>query len=423
MSIQAEQRNAGELDVTYGVDGVVEFDSRIQLENFDSNLLWVDGQDRALLMIKITDDQSAQEYPALRRYLSDGQPDQAFGMGGIVRLDRSIVPSPTFRFNVARRDDGRILAVCSTQEGEGAFAIYAVQYLDNGQLDRSFGEQAVAKVGSFTSPIEAIHLQADGKVLLAGENAGHGLVARLTEVGALDASWGNQGVQLHHFGEGNLVFFQALPLDDAARGGVLVLGNDTRDNGDTGDMNSFVIARLLPDGTLDSGFGPEGNGITRESFPTVDKGLQWIQLIVQPDDTLLVTLSIAQAQTHMWIWQRQFTAQGIADPAFNGGRPWLDFFQGGQTGSGLKTVVTSDRKIVMAGYANPVLTFNVPAVIRYLPNGQGRDTAFGNGGIAAVDRWPEVVAQAYGLAVQSDGKYLVLCSRRPGGGALFRLFP
>ncbi len=422
MSTQAQQHYSGELDEAYGVGGVVEFDARAQFEDYDTSQPWLDEQDRALLMVLLTDAQTAEEFPALRRYLKDGQPDVAFGAAGTVSLDRAVIPSPTLRYNVARRNDGRILAVCSTQGSNGFFDIYAVQCLQDGALDRSFGEQGVKRVGSFTSAIQTISLQADGKVLLAGANAGYGMVVRLNEGGELDATWGNLGTQLHHFGEGNLVLFQALPADTGPEGSVLVLGNDTQIEDVVGFFNNFVIARLLPDGALDPAFGPDGNGIVRESFPTADKGLQWIQL-VQANDRLLVTLSIIQARTHMWVWQRQYTGEGAFDTAFNGGRPWLDFFQGGQTGSGLKTVVAADGKILMAGYANAVLSNNIPAVIRYLPNGNGRDTAFGDEGVAAVDRWPNALVQAYGLAIQSDGKYLVLSSRRPGGGVLMRLFP
>lgn len=419
---QASKHNSGDLDEAYGDGGIVNFKMQFVFEDFDDNLLWLDEQDRALFMYKISTPDASQTLPVLQRLLANGRPDLAFGSEGRVVIGREIIPAETSRYNVLRRPDGRILAVCSTHS-KNIFEIYAVQFLANGDLDRDFGIQGVQNIGAYTSVIYAISLQADGKVLLAGENSRQGMVIRLTQAGELDGTWGNQGVQLHHFDRGDLVFWK---VGSGPDGRVLLLGNDTK--AALGMPNGFVIVRLLSDGTLDPGFGGDGTGFMREVFESSDKGIHFEQFVIQADNKLFVSLSINQAQTHQDLWKGRYTEQGVFDQSYNGGRPKYDFLGGGETGSGLKTRILADNKVLMAGYRNRVLANDIMAVYRYLadggePSGNGRDATFGNDGVVTLNRWPDSFAQAYGLAIQSDGKYLVLGSRRPDGGSLFRLLP
>ncbi len=87
---------------------------------------------------------------------------------------------------------------------------------------------------------------------------------------------------------------------------------------------------------------------------------------------------------------------GSAGRAFTGGGHWRDVARG--------VVVQPDGKVIVAGGYNTGYT-RVPALARYDVNG-ALDPTFGDGGIALID--DHTNSLAVGIALQSDGKILVL---------------
>lgn len=407
-------RGTGGLDESYGEDGVVDIESEFRFGDFDKNLLWLDDQDRAIFMFTVSRPEVTGGIPVIRRLLAQGSVDLEFGTEGEVVLGREIIPAATIHYNLHRRPNGRLLTVCSAEGRGGAFILYAVQLLPDGALDPTFGNAGVSEVGEYSDPIRSISVQTDGKVLLAGANAGYGMVIRLTETGSLDNAWGNQGVQLHHFEKDGLVFHQ-VSQSSADDDRVIVLGYDAYMP--NGEAINFVIARLLPAGSLDLDFG--SGGVIREEFPTTSDGVRWAQFIPQQDKKLLVFLSIRQGAIKSLGWQGRYTQDGVFDPEFHSGRPWHDFFNPAAITGFEKALQLTDGRIVMCG------TYSVNGkhslgCIRYLLPPQGRDTSFGENGIISIDAADVFFVQ--GLAVQSDGKYLTLSYDRPTT-RLLRLLP
>jgi uncharacterized delta-60 repeat protein len=152
----------------------------------------------------------------------------------------------------------------------------------NGSFDTSFvgpnGSSAgrfMEPIGSTTDAVNAIALQADGKIVLVGYCAtatGFDFcIARLNANGSLDAGFDGPGAGGAGSGSGNGKFL--LPVgtgNDIANavavqndGKIVVAGNCTS----TGVGEEFCLARLNADGTLDSGFtGPSGTANGRFSF-------------------------------------------------------------------------------------------------------------------------------------------------------------
>ncbi|MGW4896970.1 calcium-binding protein [Kitasatospora sp. NPDC004240] len=106
-----------------------------------------------------------------------------------------------------------------------------------------------------------------------------------------------------------------------------------------------------------------------------------------------------------------FAAPGDLDPAFGtGGRVTTDFGGGADEARGV--VVQADGKIVVAGYAGATDDF---ALARYNPDGS-LDTGFGTGGKVTTD-FAGGSDEARGLAVQADGKIVAVGrSEVPEGG-------
>jgi uncharacterized delta-60 repeat protein len=97
------------------------------------------------------------------------------------------------------------------------------------------------------------------------------------------------------------------------------------------------------------------------------------------------------------------------DPAFGAGGKVATVLAKGQ---GEAMVIQPDGNIVVAGRALGESSFDF-AVLRYLANGS-LDTGFGSGGVATVDITAGSNDEAFGVALQPDGKIVVVGTSRVG---------
>ena len=180
---------------------------------------------------------------ALARYLPNGKLDKTFGADGTVvtKLEESGA------FDLLLQPDGKIVAV-----GYGRSAVQLARYLDDGRLDRSFGEN-----GTTTSqPSPGAHqpgrpaLDGAGRIIVPltppyCKSCGSS-VARYTSEGRLDRTFGSSGVT-------------SLPLDGAVatkatRRGIFVVGVQMDGMGG----NHVAVVLLTSKGKLNSHFGRNG---------------------------------------------------------------------------------------------------------------------------------------------------------------------
>jgi uncharacterized delta-60 repeat protein len=151
---------------------------------------------------------------------------------------------------MALAPDGRI--VLAGHAGAGDFGI--ARLLPGGAPDNSFSGDGKATVdfGGSNDSAAAVALQPDGKIVVAGTtNAGGFLVARLLPSGGLDDSFAGDGKSLVDFGAGG---DSAIALQPDGK--ILLAGNA----GPSG-ASDLGIARLQPNGLLDSTFGNGGKSL------------------------------------------------------------------------------------------------------------------------------------------------------------------
>lgn len=398
-TIATPSRQSGTLDPQFGTGGIVQYSG--SKAPFSVRLPLILDEREHIFFMSL--DPLPEPTPVIKCLMPSGHPDLLFGAQGETVLGRNIIPAETDYYAMARKHDGCLVAVCSTKvDGSSNKNIYAVQCLPDGLLDESFGHNGVQFVGIYTAPIRDVGVQSDGKILLAGTNAGQGLIIRLKHDGSMDEAWGNQGVASYHLGHGDVAFSQVIPLGEAATERILAFGHDS-----TGIRNNFIVIRTLGNGDLDQHFAVAG--VLREPFPTVDKGLLAEWMMLQPDHKLFISLTILQAQGHTDLWRGRYTEHGDFDPDFNGGHAAHDGFGGGFTARTYTGVVGEDNYVVMTGNKNTNLGKFVPAVFRYQPDGKRRDPDFGTDGVSTVDLWPRD-AIGCGMVIQQDGKYVVLVS-------------
>ena len=215
---------------------------------------------------------NSQWLPPLFRLHPDGSVDEAF-QGDIPAWSSPGVTA------LAVQRDGRILVAGWTYQGEGLAYFWLFRLHQDGQRDESFQAPPNLHVGGGVGNIVIHHLglQPDGRILVAKDfqyilgptDAG---VLRLLPDGALDPAFdAGSGAEFLGYRSG----VQTLALQPDGR--ILVGGLFTNFSG----VARAGLARLLPNGALDLSFDP-GGGPTNQSGPDVKR----IQL--QRDGRILV---------------------------------------------------------------------------------------------------------------------------------------
>ena len=220
--------------------------------------------------------------PVIVRYHADGSVDSSFGSGGFAITN--FVPGEA----LALQSDGKILLAGS---GAATSTFAAVRYHADGSLDLSFNGtgQAVATVGSSFSYGRCLAVQPDGKILVGGTSSigssENFALARFTSTGAVDLSFGTGGQVVTDL-SGNSDACNSMVLMEDGR---IVLGG----NSFQGASKSFGLARYTKNGFLDTSFGNAGK--TSTLFGTIqDLGTT---LLMQPDGKLILVGSTQPAST------------------------------------------------------------------------------------------------------------------------------
>lgn len=254
-----------------------------------------------------------------------------------------------------------------------------------GHLDTTFANKGIFAATSL-SEANAVAIQKDGKIVVAGAGANNGdILIRLNTDGTLDSSFGSGGVA--NFAPEQISFgFFALSLQSD---GKIVAAADGALNGREPVMQ---VARVNPDGSLDTSFG--SGGFTSAIVFPLESG----NLALQADGKILVAAGVDNPNGVPSEMAR-FTASGQTDTTFGGGAGVVNLAYPGPT----QIAVQSSGKILVASGGAARLVFQAqPAaqpgsITRYNSNGTV-DKTFGSSGTAAS------VASASALLLQSDGK-------------------
>lgn len=338
------------------------------------------GRDGKLLVAGKCDDDFT-----VARYTSSGRLDRDFGVRGKV-VTIFGARSDGIARSIATPADGRILVAGSAIIPPKLSPQVAVaSYTRAGKLDRGFGRNGTLVSTSAGGGANALTLGADGKFLLVGSRSrGFGL-ARYTQRGRLDRSFGRGGKVVTRFGGSSSL---ASPVAAAIQpdGRIVVAG------GAYTSFNSpekFALARYNPNGTLDRSFGNRGRVVTKVGA----YGKPAVGLVVQPDGRLVVT-GPALIEGRWGIALVRYGPDGKLDPSF--GRAGVAFHVAGTVNA---LAIQGDGKLVTAG--SVIGRHRKFSVTRFLADGSV-DESFGRNGQAITDfdatAWPDAVA------IQPDGR-------------------
>jgi uncharacterized delta-60 repeat protein len=246
----------GQLDLTFGGgDGVVRREFSRSYDVCNAVAIQLDGKIVAV---------GARSLPgtggdfAVMRFNTDGTLDTSFDGDGKQAIDFSSGLSedlPDWAQGVVVQPDGKIAVGGTALHGPPDFARgFALARLNaDGSLDSSFGSggTVLSTLPSSDSEAWALALGSDGKLVLAGGAISRFALARFTSDGALDTTFGGDGLVTTRFPHE----FDANVWDVAIQsdGRTVVVGSAGRD---------FAVARYNSDGTLDSSFDGDGRATT-----------------------------------------------------------------------------------------------------------------------------------------------------------------
>lgn len=187
-------------------------------------------------------------------------PDPWFGKRGMTSTDYASKYNWITR--MAAQADGKIVAGGNTATTNPTTQFFELaRYSADGNLDTTFGSGGLvtAFTGGYESQFSDLAIQSDGKIVAVGINVpvlndpNFGLVRYNTD-GTLDSTFGSGGLIDINIGT-NPTYDGANAIALQPDGKLLVAGYSQPQS--AGDSD-FVIARFLPDGTLDSTFNSNG---------------------------------------------------------------------------------------------------------------------------------------------------------------------
>ena len=345
---------------------------------------------------------SGSDFPAgdfaLARYEADGDLDLTFSGDGIQTTDFG-AGSAAGR-DMALQSDGAIVvagAVGFEPFSEAGSDFVLTRYEPDGDLDPAFsgdGRVDTQIGGAFADRAEAVAVQQDGKIVVAGSTVDEpGLddedfaVARYNPDGTLDPGFGGDGVVTTDFGGGDLPDgAQAVAIQ--ADGQIVVAGFTGQQFTAASD---FAVARFNANGSLDTSFG--GDGKVSTALGVADTARD---VAIQPNGAIIVAGDSGTPLAGA-IALARYEPDGDLDPTFSADGKLIDPFAGAFGGLGV--AIQPDGAIVVAagGGGGPDDDF---ALARYQPDG-GPDPTFSGDGKATTDFGG--FDQAHDVAIQADG--------------------
>lgn len=322
-----------------------------------------------------------------------GSLDPAFGSGGI--FTTAIGSANDQGTDVAQLSDGKIIVVGNTFTDASALEDFFVMRLaSNGAIDPTFGVNGKMIIDFLNGDdkAQAVEIQPDGKILVAGYTLGS------AGFNSVVARLLPNGTLDAGFGTNGLVVVNfgstdfCLAMRLLSDGKILLAGRAY--NGITSD---FALARLLPNGTLDNTFGTSGKQMLdlfgeQESINAI--AVQPDGKIVAVGETTNVTSSFAVAR---------LLANGSLDLSFgNGGKLKTTF--GTEADAAYDVAIQPDGKMMVVGQSNSN-TISDLAAARYLVNGD-LDLSFSDDG-KLLENISMFGDYAYAVALQADGKILM----------------
>jgi len=360
----------------------------------------------------------------LSRYNPDGTQDTNFGTAGVTTVN--FIGASDIANAIAVNTDDTIIAV--GQAGTGTSADFGVARFDkDGHLDTAFGNLGVKTIdiNGSADAAKVVLIQGDKNIVVAGEGATATplintdfAVIRLTDLGDLDTSFDTDGkAWVNIAGNADLLTAAVIQSDNK----IVVGGRVGIDGGANPD---FAVVRFNSDGSLDTGFGANANGIVRLDLSGSGAADQVTGLAMQSDNKIVASLEIDIGGYKHGI--ERLDASGIPDINFGANGLVINSFATTGTDTAYAIAVDSTDRIITAGNTKPGGSSSFDFLVtRHLSDGS-LDTTFANNGALITDFYATADGANCVLLQPLDGKIVAAGSALNGsinGLAMIRVLP
>lgn len=351
---------------------------------------------------------------AVARFGSTGELDPIFGSNGIATVNVAEGSGKTAELvrSVVVQSDGKIVVAGPVEHDTSATGdaaldtdVAVVRFETTGQLDQTFGTNGITRLDLSTGTIVetrfrgdtawGLTLLPDDSLIVVGGKLADGsgrtdidyAVVKLTAGGAVDRSFGMNGLATLDIGTGNDSPRTAIVQPDQK----IVVSGHTSNAG----VVTTVLFRLLPDGQFDSSFGRDGV-VNVALLPFIaeayDVALQGDNLIIAGygRETSAGTVDIISARFLAdGTWDRTYGEEGIAV---------LDV--AGENDRSRTLRILPDQHVLIVGQGQPMATTQDGVVALLTPNGQP-DTRLNGNGMALID-FGGTADALFGLTLSPD---------------------
>lgn len=245
----------GSPDTTFSGDGKLTTDFAGNSDTANAVAIQPDGKIVVAGSAKI----GAFTYFALARYTTAGLPDAGFN--GTGRLTTAIGSADDYATAVEALPDGKIVVGGKAGYTGSIDKFAVVRYQSNGNEDITFDGDGEATLSVGTNSIaNAMGVQPDGKIVLAGDNRGAAptgfALARFNTNGSPDPSFGTAGAVVTAV-DGTNSTVEA--MDFQSDGKIIAGGYANPSAG----LYETAVARYSADGVLDPTFGTGGTALNQ----------------------------------------------------------------------------------------------------------------------------------------------------------------
>jgi uncharacterized delta-60 repeat protein len=256
--VPAAQAAPGDLDTGFGTGGTARlaFPLPQALSTLLHRGLRIDSAGK--ILTSRFSGSATDNLASVARLLPDGTPDPAFGTNGYATVDLSVPGLASRTGDFTLLPGGKVLVFASAAlPGQWPNALALVRLMPDGTPDTDFGPNGKVVVqlpAHGVGVAEDVVAVPDGHLYILQnltDTLSSGFrVARITPAGALDTTFGTQGILSIRFGSSGLM---AHSMDLTPDGKILAVGRLNNPMG-----WDYGLARLLPDGRLDPSFGNGG---------------------------------------------------------------------------------------------------------------------------------------------------------------------
>jgi uncharacterized delta-60 repeat protein len=385
---------AGLLDSTFGDFGKVVFPTN---QGYITGGITVPLPDEKILVLWSQTLNNVEQL-TITRLLSNGTIDENFGDFGHVFPD--ISAEELYVRDAVLTPDGQIVAVGSILINN-VYGLIILKLEQDGSFSGNFGSSGfrIFNTGGEEDELFSVKVKPDGGVITCGYTIdaitefASGLFIQLLSDGTDDNNFGSAGLLKTDFHPANEGFFG---LDMQSDGKIVASGAFGLDELD------MMVARFLPDGSLDNSFGE--NGLFKFGDPTRDEYL--FDILVDADQKIVTygqRSDLVTEQNQLALFKLE--SDGTFDATF------------GSNGRVFKSVATinsisklqkqPDGKYLVSGasFLNNGTLENILWVFRYNNDGTTDETFGQLGGYTTppLTAFPEVTD----LVLQTDNKILI----------------